>query len=80
MSPTCSQLHQLISENLFHLDPSFGDDSDLYAEGLDSMALMQLILLLEQSFDIQLAPGDLARSHFQSLRSLGELITQKQTL
>ena len=80
MPPTTSSLHQLISEQLFHLDEHFSEDSNLYQEGLDSMALMQLILLLEQEFDIRLEPSDLGRENFQSLQAIGQLVRKKQNL
>jgi len=80
MSSTLITLRELISEQLFPLPASFGDESDLYLEGLDSMALMQLILLLEESFSICLEPADLGRENFQSLRSIEDLILKKQTL
>jgi acyl carrier protein len=79
MSSILSSLHQLISENLFPLDEFFCDEMDLYAEGLDSMALMQLILLLEQEFDIRLESSDLGRENFQSLRAIEELVRKKQS-
>ena len=80
MSSKITHLHQLISENLFLLDDYFCDEADLYAEGLDSMSLMQLILLLEQEFDIRLEPSDLGRENFQSLRAIENLIVLKQKL
>ena len=80
MSSTLTTLRELISEQLFPLPASFGDESDLYLEGLDSMALMQLILLLEESFGIRLEPADLGRENFQSLRAIEDLIRKKQTL
>jgi len=79
MIQTLSNLRPLISEQLFPLSQSFGDDADLYQEGLDSMALMQLILLVEQQFNIRLEPADLGRENFQSLRAIGNLILKKQT-
>ncbi|YCM46536.1 acyl carrier protein [Verrucomicrobiaceae bacterium 227] len=70
-------LRQLIDEQLFSLDHSVTDDSDLYEEGLDSMALMQLILLLEQEFGIVLDPADLNRDNFASLNELSRFIGSK---
>lgn len=78
MSPTTANLRQLFSEQLFPLDETFAEDADLYQEGLDSMALMQLILMLEQAFDIRLEPSDLGRENFQTLLAIGQLIINKQ--
>lgn len=78
MPPTTSSLRRLISEQLFPLDEPLSEHADLYQEGLDSMALMQLILLLEQEFDIRLEPSDLGRENFQSLLAIEQLICKKQ--
>ncbi len=72
-----TELRTLIHEQLFPLDESFSDTSDLYAEGLDSMALMQLILLLEQHFNISFDAEDLDRDHFETLENLGKLVARK---
>ena len=79
MSPTSSSLHRLISEQLFPLSEHFSADADLYQAGLDSMALMQLILSLELEFDLRLEPSDLGRENFQSLQAIEQLIYKKQT-
>ncbi|MBT8044627.1 MAG: hypothetical protein KJO79_06730, partial [Verrucomicrobiae bacterium] len=53
LSAITSKLRSLISDRLFPLTDCLSDDCDLYAEGLDSMAMMQLILLLEQEMDVR---------------------------
>jgi acyl carrier protein len=70
-------LRDLINDQLFSLDDSVTGESDLFAEGLDSMALMQLIMLMEQEFGFTLTPEDLNRDYFESLADLSELVTRK---
>lgn len=77
LSNTLAKLRALISEEMFPLTDTFSDDCDLYQEGLDSMALMQLILLLEQEFDVRVEPSDLGKENFQSLLAISTLIVQK---
>jgi acyl carrier protein len=72
-------LRTLIDQQLFPLDAAVPADADLYAEGLDSMALMQLILLLEREFGIAITPDDLGRENFATLASLAALVSRKQT-
>lgn len=73
----CPALRSLIHEQLFPLDDTITEKSDLFSEGLDSMALMQLIMLMEQEFQITLGPEDLNRDHFATLKNLSELVTRK---
>jgi acyl carrier protein len=80
MTPaSTASLRALIDQQLFPLDPSVPADADLYAEGLDSMALMQLILLLEREFGIVITPEDLGRENFATLANLAAFVTGKQT-
>lgn len=71
-------LRSLISEQLFPLDDSVTEDSDLHSEGLDSLALMQLILLLEREYSITISPVDLNRENFSTLQKLANLVSEKQ--
>ncbi len=75
--PTNS-LRQLISEQLFPLDDTVTNESDLHAEGLDSLALMQLILLLEREYSVSISPEDLNRENFSTLEKLAELVSSKR--
>jgi acyl carrier protein len=77
MTPTES-LRALIDTELFPLDPSVSDSTDLYSEGLDSMALMQLILLLEREFGIVITPDDLGRENFATLTDMATFVLRKQ--
>jgi len=71
-------LRSLISERMFPLAEDFSKDCDLYAEGLDSMALMQLILILEQEMGVRIGPEDLAKENFQTLAAIATLVEKKQ--
>lgn len=71
-------LRSLISEHLFPLDDSVTNGSDLHSEGLDSLALMQLILLLEREYAVSITPEDLNRENFSTLEKLSRLVSSKQ--
>ncbi|MBK1831396.1 hypothetical protein JIN77_11710 [Verrucomicrobiaceae bacterium R5-34] len=71
-------VRSLISERLFPLADDFAAEADLYQEGLDSMALMQLILGLEQEFAVQVLPEDLDREHFKTLQAIAKLVETKR--
>lgn len=70
-------LRTLIDGELFALDESVGSQTDLHAEGLDSLALMQLILLLEREYGITIQPGDLDRVNFSTLEKLAGFVSRK---
>jgi acyl carrier protein len=56
---------------------SLGDDADLYAAGLNSHATVNLMLALEDAFDIELPDRLLRRTTFASVgaiaKALGEV-------
>ena len=80
MTPDLTEsLRTLIDGQLFPLDESVTAKSDLHAEGLDSLALMQLILLLEREFSITIQPDDLDRENFSTLENLAAFISRKKT-
>jgi acyl carrier protein len=50
-------------------------DSDLFAWGLDSLAMMQLLLHLEQQFGRRLSPEGLTRDHFTTATTLAAWVS-----
>jgi acyl carrier protein len=74
--PSLTRLRKVVAE----LMPQAGGleaDADLFAEGLDSIALMQLIILLEQEFGIKFTSADLDRANFSTLVNLQKLVESK---
>ena len=55
---------------------SLTDDSDLYAAGLSSLSTVNLMLALEDHFDVEFKDSMLGRKTFGSLRSLSEVIEE----
>ena len=74
---TPDKIRSLIDGELFPLCESVADDTDLHAEGLDSLTLMQLIVLLEREFQVAITPEDLDRGNFSSLTNISALIRRK---
>ena len=68
------QLVALISERLLETPPGFNEDSDLYESGLDSMAIMQLLILIEEEYGVALPESELTRQNFSTVRSIAGLI------
>ena len=68
------QLTALVSERLLETPSDFNEDSDLYESGLDSMAIMQLLILVEEEFGVALPESELTRQNFSTVRSIASLI------
>jgi len=71
------RLFSLIGKNVLELPAGFEVTADLGRVGLDSMALMQLLILIENHFDLMLTEADLSRENFTSIRSLAALIRER---
>lgn len=54
-------------------------ESDLFAAGLDSMGIMQLILAIEDQFDTDIDPSELSRDNFATPSRIAKLIRSKQS-
>ncbi|MBS0524891.1 MAG: acyl carrier protein [Proteobacteria bacterium] len=52
------------------------EDADLYAAGLNSHATVNLMLSLEEAFDIELPDRLLRRRTFSSIRSIAEALAE----
>lgn len=52
--------------------------SDLFAAGLDSMGIMQLLLAIENRFGVAIDPAELSRENFSTAEKIAALIAGKQ--
>ncbi len=74
-----SKLKELIVERLF-LDISaeeIGDEDQLSQYGVDSFLLLELIVALEEVFDVKFEQSDITAEVLQSVASLAKLIRSK---
>ena len=55
---------------------SLADDADLYEAGLTSLSTVNLMLALEEHFEVEFLDRMLGRKTFQSIRSLSDAITE----
>lgn len=78
LSPTPTELIDWLShEGIVDLEWDFPEDGDLAAAGLDSMAVMRLVVAVEEEFGLELDPDDLTRANLASPRALAELISAR---
>ncbi|HAL71321.1 MAG TPA: acyl carrier protein [Verrucomicrobiales bacterium] len=60
----------ILQHQIVETDGALTADADLFAKGLDSMAMMQLMLHLEREFGVRISPADMTRNHFATARVL----------
>ena len=72
------QLVTLVSERLLETQPGFGAESNLYEAGLDSMALMQLLILVEEEYGVSIPESALTKQNFSTVRHLSQLIRERR--
>ena len=77
-SPTPDSIRELIDGQLVELSPEFGTEDDLFEAGLDSMAIMQLLLLIEENFGVEIPMGEVTRDNFHNTAAIARLVKEKQ--
>jgi acyl carrier protein len=71
---------QLIEEEqILEEAEQLSQDTDLFAHGLDSMAMMQLLLQIEAHFDIQVPPQDMTKENFGNANQIATYLNQRQS-
>jgi len=68
----------LLTEQILEPEEPITPKADLFALGLDSMALMQLMLQIEVRFGITISPAELSRDHFATAEALAGFLNQKR--
>ncbi|HZR81792.1 MAG TPA: acyl carrier protein [Candidatus Binatia bacterium] len=71
------QVLTLLRERLLDLPPEFGPTDRLVEAGLDSMAVMQLLLLVEEKYGVWLPESDLLPENLESVRSFARLLARR---
>ena len=67
----------LLAEQILEPQEPITPEADLFALGLDSMALMQLMLQIEVRFGITISPSELSRDHFATAAALAGFLNRK---
>lgn len=68
----------LLTEQILEPEEPITPEADLFALGLDSMALMQLILQIEVRFGLTISPAELSRDHFATAEALAGFLSKKR--
>jgi acyl carrier protein len=72
------QIRQVIREHgRLSVDPdTLADDADLYQAGMTSHASVNVMIALEDTFDVEFLDSMLKRSVFESIDSIGQALTE----
>ena len=68
----------LIRTEILDTAEPIGSQSDLFAAGLDSMGIMQLLLAIEERFGVAIDPADLSRDNFSTAEKIAALVAEKK--
>ncbi|MBK1828139.1 acyl carrier protein [Haloferula rosea] len=71
-------VEMLRQEALFELPHDFGAGSDLFELGMDSMAVMQLIVIIEERWGVALGAEDASRENLGTPEKLAATIQARQ--
>jgi D-alanine--poly(phosphoribitol) ligase subunit 2 len=73
-----NELTVLIATEVLDTDQALTPQSDLFAAGLDSMGIMQLLLAIEDRFGVAIDPADLSRDNFSTAEKIAALVAEKK--
>ena len=74
-------VRQFIAENILFSSKGYPypDDASFLENGIiDSMNIIELVVFLEQHFDIQVKDHEIVPDHFDSVSRLAEFVHRKQ--
>lgn len=71
------ELTEMIQQNVLESSTELTPESDLFEHGLDSMATMQLLLLIEEKYGFMPPASDLTRDNFTTATDLAGLLAQR---
>ena len=72
------QLVVLLRDRLLETTAPVDPGTDLYNVGMDSMAIMQLLILIEEEYGVALPECALTRQNFSTVKQLAHLIRAQQ--
>lgn len=77
MAATSEQIRQILAENGRLAVPvdKLGDDADLFAAGLDSLAIVNVLMSIEEQFEIELPDELLSRRSFSSIATIARVVS-----
>jgi acyl carrier protein len=69
-----SRLLEIVSTEILAPGLPVDEDADLFEAGMDSMAIMQLLIRIETEFGVSLRLADVTRANFSTVRKIAGLL------
>ena len=76
ITPT-AVLDLIVEQQIVESDGTLTPSTDLFGQGMDSMAMMQLLLHLEDRFGVEVTPAEMTRDRFQTADALASFLAEK---
>ncbi len=76
--PIHEKLLEIVSGGIIEPSPGFDVRSDLFDAGLDSLAIMQLLIRIDQEFGVRIPTHKLTRENFSTIEGLARLIAAER--
>jgi acyl carrier protein len=77
---TAAEILELIrDEGIVGLEEGVGAEGDLFAAGLDSMAVMQLLVAVGERWGVMLEAGDVTKENFGTASALAKLVDARKS-
>ena len=73
-SDLLAEVLRILSTEVLEIEGKLDPDSDLFLAGLDSLAIMQLVVRIESRFGVSLSSSHLTRLHFATPRQICNLL------
>jgi acyl carrier protein len=76
------QIRQYLAENFLFSSNGFnlGDDASLLEEGIiDSTGVLELVMFVEETFDVEVADEEIIPGNFDSVNNLAAYVELKST-
>ncbi len=73
-----SRLVEIIGTEIIEPESPLTPDTNLFEEGLDSMAIMQLLVLIEEEFSTAIPMAEVIHEHFVNARAIAALVHSKR--
>lgn len=72
-------LHLIQEEELLEPGQHLLEDTDLFAQGMDSLAMMRLMILIEREFSLPVPPEEMTRERFTTAASMARWLLELRT-